>query len=267
MIPVAFAISGSDSSGGAGIQADLKTFSAFGVYGAGAITALTAQNTRGVHGIFPISPDFVARQIDAVLDDLEVRAIKTGMLAQAPIIEAVCERLRAHRVSNVVVDPVMVAAGGDLLLDPPAVARVRELMLPLAALVTPNLGEAQALTGRPVGTPEQMREAARALVGMGAGAALVKGGRLTGDAIDIFYDGYRFREFSVPRIRTTSTHGTGCTLSAAVAAGLALGQPLEAAVQAAKDYVTRAIAAALPIGHGIGPVNHLVPAQLKKAQE
>ncbi len=225
MVPIALTIAGSDSSGGAGIQADLATFAAFKVYGASVITALTAQNTTGVRAIFAISPDFVARQLDAVLDDLEVGAAKTGMLAGAAIIETLADRLRARPLRYLVVDPVMVAASGDLLLDPAANASMRNLMLPLATLLTPNLREAEVLTGRPVTTVAEMREAARALIDFGARAVLVKGGHLGGDAIDDFFDGRRLREFGAARIQSRNTHGTGCTLSAAIAAGLALGKP------------------------------------------
>jgi len=258
-VPVGLTIAGSDSGGGAGIQADLKTFAAFGVYGASVLTALTAQNTCGVRAIADVDPDFVAQQIDAVLEDLDVRAAKTGMLWRSAVIAVVADRLRAHPLPHLVVDPVSVATSGNVLLEPAAVAWLRERLLPLATLVTPNLREAEVLTGRPVTCPDEMRDAARALVDLGARAALVKGGHLAGDALDLFYDGRSFRELSAPRIRTRSTHGTGCTLSAAVAAGLARGEGLEAAVAAAKRYVTRAIETAPQIGHGTGPVNHFAP--------
>ena len=259
MVSIALTIAGSDSSGGAGIQADLGTFSAFKVYGASVLTALTAQNTTGVRAIFDVTAQFVAQQLDAVLDDLVVAAAKTGMLARTPIIEALSERLRSRPVPFLVVDPVMVAASGDLLLDPAATAAMRDLMVPLATLVTPNLREAEVLTGRVVTTVAQMRDAARALVDLGAGAALVKGGHLAGAATDIFFDGDRMREFTASRIATRNTHGTGCTLSAAVTAGLALGNDWETAIANAKSYVTRAIKMAPDIGHGHGPVNHFVP--------
>ncbi len=261
MIPIALTIAGSDSSGGAGIQADLKTFAAFGVYGASVITALTAQNTVAVRAIADVEADFVGRQIDAVVEDLDVRAAKTGMLARVAVIEVVAERMRAHPLPYLVVDPVMVATSGDVLLEPAAVACLRERILPLATLVTPNLREAEVLTGRPVTNAAQMREAARALVDLGARAALVKGGHSAGtsEAVDLLYDGRDFHEFSAPRIATRSTHGTGCTLSAAIAAALARGCVLEAAVAAAKRYVTRAIETAPGIGHGAGPLNHFAP--------
>ncbi len=256
MTAIALTIAGSDSSGGAGIQADLKTFAAFGVYGASVLTAITAQNTLGVRAIADLDPGFVGQQLDAVLEDLEVGAAKTGMLSRTAVIETVAERLRARRLPCLVVDPVMVATSGDVLLDPAALAALRERMLPLATLVTPNLREAELLTGRPVTDPAGMREAARALVGLGARAALVKGGHLTGAALDIFCDGHDFLEFVAPRVATRNTHGTGCTLSAAITAGLARGEPLNAAIAAAKRYITRALKTAPAIGHGAGPVNH-----------
>jgi len=260
MIAIALTIAGSDSCGGAGIQADLKTFAAFGVYGTSVITALTAQNTVGVRAIADVDPKFVAQQIDAVAEDLEIGAAKTGMLARTSVIEAVADRLRAHRLPHLVVDPVMVATSGDVLLEPDAVTCLRERIIPLATLLTPNLREAEVLTGRPVTDPVQMRDAARALLDTGARAVLVKGGHLAGDAVDVLYDGRDFREFSAPQIETRSTHGTGCTLSAAVTACLARGFGLDEAVAAAKRYITRAIATAPGIGHGAGPVNHFASA-------
>jgi hydroxymethylpyrimidine/phosphomethylpyrimidine kinase len=258
MLPVALTIAGSDCSGGAGIQADLKTFAAFRVYGASVLTALTAQNTLGVRAILEIAPAFVAAQIDAVVEDLDVRAAKTGMLATAGVIETVADRLQAHPIAALVVDPVMRATSGDALLEPAAVERLRDLLLPLATLVTPNLDEAARLTGRPVTNAQQMRDAARALVELGARAALVTGGHLAGEARDVLFDGAHFHELAAPRLATRSTHGTGCTLSAAIVAGLALGRGLDEAVVTAKRYVTRAIETAPGIGHGAGPVNHLV---------
>jgi hydroxymethylpyrimidine/phosphomethylpyrimidine kinase len=260
MTAIALTIAGSDSSGGAGIQADLKTFAAFGVYGASVITALTAQNTLGVRAIADVDPSFVAQQIDAVVEDLQVGAAKTGMLARVAVIEAVAERLRAHRLPYLVVDPVMVATSGDVLLEPQAVTCLRERILPLATLLTPNLREAEILTGRAVTNPAQMREAARALTETGVRAVLVKGGHLADDALDILYDGEKFQEFYAPQIATRNTHGTGCTLSAAVTACLARGFSLDESVAAAKRYITRAIATAPGIGHGSGPVNHFASA-------
>ena len=255
MVPVALTIAGSDSSGGAGIQADLKTFSAFGVYGASVVTALTAQNTQGVRAIAELEPAFVAQQLDSVLDDLDVRAAKTGMLFRAAVIEAVAERLAARTLPHLVVDPVIAATSGDRLLEPGAIACLRTRLVPLATLVTPNLHEAEVLTAGRVADPDDMRAAARALVELGARAALVTGGHLVGDAIDVLYDGRSFFDFSAPRI-SAITHGTGCTLSAAITAGLGRGWDLPTAVAAAKDYVTRAIATAPAIGQGARPVNH-----------
>ncbi len=260
MIVVALTIAGSDSSGGAGVQADLKTFSAFGVYGASALTALTAQNTHGVFAIADLDPSFVTAQIDAVADDLPIAAAKTGMLSRAGIIEAVADRIRAHRIPNVVVDPVMVAASGDALLDPEAIGKMRTLMLPLAAVATPNLREAGLLLGRPVKDASAMGEAARAIVAMGARAALVTGGALEGDALDVLCDGREVREFRAPRSGGRRAHGAGCTLAAAIAACLARGDELAEAIEDAKVYVTRALEAAPALGHGARPLNHLVAA-------
>lgn len=262
MLPIVLTIAGSDSGGGAGIQADLKSFHAFGAFGTSVITAITAQNTLGVTAVHPVPGDIVRAQIDAVAGDLRPAAVKTGMLATAELTRRVAEAVRDHGLTNLVVDPVMVATSGDRLLDADAERAVVEALLPLAALVTPNLHEAAILAGGTVDSPARMREAARALVGAGAGAALVKGGHLAADElVDVLYDGAEFREWRRPRLETTSTHGTGCTLSAAVAAGLAHGRPLPAAVADALDYVARAIRAAPGLGAGHGPLNHLVPAR------
>ena len=244
------------------MQADLKVFSAFRVYGAGVLTALTAQNTGGVRAIANLDPAFVVAQLEAVLDDLEVAAAKTGMLSRVGVVEAVASLLSARPIENLVVDPVMVASAGDRLLAEEAVETLRRRLIPLARLVTPNLPEAEVLTGLRIDCVAAMRDAARALVDFGAHAALVKGGHLesseaqSGDSIDVLYDGDSFHEFCAPRIATTSTHGTGCTLSAAITAGLALGADLRSAVAAAKDYLTCAIATAPGLGHGHGPLNH-----------
>ena len=256
-MPVALTIAGSDSSGGAGLQADLLTFAAFGVYGASVVTAVTAQNTTGVRAIAPIAPDVVAAQLDAVLDDLDVRAAKTGMLHRAAVVEIVAARLRARPVPQLVVDPVTVSTSGATLLEPSALDALRGALLPLATLVTPNLHEAEALTGRPVRDVAEMREAARALVGHGARAALVTGGHLPGDAVDVLYDGATYRELSAARVATQHTHGTGCALSAAITAGLARGDDLVRAVEAAKQHVTQALATVPGLGRGAGPVDHL----------
>jgi hydroxymethylpyrimidine/phosphomethylpyrimidine kinase len=268
MTAVALTIAGSDSSGGAGIQADLKTFAAFAVFGTSAITAITAQNTRGVSGVANLDSAFVAAQIDAVADDFAIAAAKTGMLSRTEIIAAVANRISVRKIPNVVVDPVMVAASGDVLLEPDAITMVRDLMLPLATVVTPNLREASILTGRDVSNRDAMREAAQALVALGARAALVKGGSPAAvavqnqDAIDILYDGHNFREFRAPRVAIGHAHGAGCTLSAAIAASLARGESLENAIDAAKRYVTLALQNAPQIGHGSRPLNHSVAASL-----
>jgi hydroxymethylpyrimidine/phosphomethylpyrimidine kinase len=269
---IALTIAGSDSSGGAGIQADLKTFAAFVVFGTSAITAITAQNTRGVSGVANLDPAFVAAQIDAVADDFTIAAAKTGMLSRTEIIVAVANRIRVRKIPNVVVDPVMVASNGDVLVEPDAITMMRDVMLPLATVVTPNLREASILTGRDVSNRVAMREAAQALVALGARAVLVKGGSHTAvtlagdvhnqDAIDILYDGHNFREFRAPRVAIGRAHGAGCTLSAAIAASLARGESLENAIDAAKRYVTLALQNAPQIGHGSRPLNHSVAASL-----
>ena len=252
----ALTIAGSDSGGGAGIQADLKTFAALGVYGTSALTAVTAQNTLGVTGVQELPPDMVASQIDAVVSDIGADAVKTGMLANSGIIRVVAGKVNEHGLPNLVVDPVMVAKGGDPLLQEEAVDALRTLLVPLALVVTPNLPEASVLVGYRVATLEQARRAARDIVGMGSRSVVVKGGHLEGDAVDVFYDGSEFREFSSPRVYTTSTHGTGCTFASAIAAGLANGMGVEEAVGQAKAYVTEAIRRAVPIGSGHGPLNH-----------
>ena len=257
--PVALTIAGSDPSGGAGIQADLKTFAAFGVYGASVVTALTAQNTCGVRAVAGVPADFVAAQLDAVLDDLPVAAAKTGMLFAAHVIGTVAAHLAARPVPALVVDPVMIASSGERLLASDAVEALRTRLLPLARVVTPNLSEAAVLLGRPVLTVDDMRGAARALVGLGARAALVKGGHLDGDAVDVLWDDGRCTEFRAPRVAAGATHGTGCTLSAAVAAGLARGRPLDDAVGRAKRWLTAALARASAVGAGAVPVDYATP--------
>lgn len=260
-IPIALTIAGSDSSGGAGIQADLKTFSAFGVYGASVLTALTAQNTRGVQGVEPVRPEFVEAQLASVLDDLDVRAIKTGMLANSAIVSAVATALRRVPGIPVVVDPVMVATSGDRLLALDAIAAYKAELFPRATLVTPNLPEAAALLGADVaGNEKEAVAQARAIAAFGSRAVLVKGGHGHGsEAVDIFVSGDAVVRLAAPRIETRHTHGTGCTLSAAIAALLAHGEGLETAVRRAKAYVSAALAAGrdLGVGHGNGPVDHL----------
>ena len=255
-VRTALTIAGSDSGGGAGIQADLKTFSALGVFGTSALTAITAQNTLGVTAVHEIPPEIVAAQIDAVLTDIGADAVKTGMIASSEIIRTVAAKVREHGISTLVVDPVMVATSGDRLLREDAVEALRTELLPLATVVTPNLPEAAVLIGQEVTWLDGMRDAARAIVGLGATSVLVKGGHLAGDAVDVFYDGSGFTELPARRIETTSTHGTGCTLASAIAALLAKGEPLESAISNAKVYVTAAIERAYPIGKGHGPVHH-----------
>jgi hydroxymethylpyrimidine/phosphomethylpyrimidine kinase len=259
-LPVGLTIAGSDSSGGAGIQADLKTFAAFGVYGASVITALTAQNTRGVSGIHPVPPAFVTAQIDAVFDDLDVKAVKIGMLAEFATIEAVAAALSRWKPKLVVLDPVMVATSGDRLLSADAVSALRERLVPKATLITPNLPEAAALLEEAIASDEAaITSQGRKLLAMGAQAVLIKGGHGHGtESTDYLFIGSRVTALPAPRIATKNTHGTGCSLSSAIAAGLAKGQTLEQAVHDAKVWITAAIAAAdgLGIGHGHGPIHH-----------
>lgn len=258
--PNVLSVAGSDPSGGAGIQADLKTFSALGCYGMAVLTALTAQNTRGVFGVHVPPPEFIAAQLDAVLDDVEVAAIKIGMLATGEIARAVASTLNGRPEIPVVLDPVLVATSGDSLGAPDVVGAMREVLLARATLITPNLQEAARLAGRPV--PHDvagLRSLAEALHALGARAVLVKGGHLEGpDAVDILFDGTRHHAFSVPRIATRNTHGTGCTLSSAIAAFLAQGRDLVGSVGAAKAYLTEALAQSgqLAVGQGHGPVHH-----------
>ncbi|MDR2173357.1 MAG: bifunctional hydroxymethylpyrimidine kinase/phosphomethylpyrimidine kinase [Burkholderiales bacterium] len=253
-------IAGSDSSGGAGIQADLKTFSTLGVYGASVITALTAQNTQGVQGVFPVTPEFVTAQCDSVFSDLRIDSVKCGMLANAAVIEAVAARLAHYRPPVFVLDTVMVAKGGDVLLAPEAVCALRELLLPLADIVTPNLPEAAALLGADIATDEAaMREQGRALLALGAKAVLMKGGHLkTEDSPDWLITPDGENRFTALRIKTRHTHGTGCTLSAALAALRPQRPDWKTTVQDAKDWLTQALMQAerLTVGRGIGPLHH-----------
>ncbi|HKH94736.1 MAG TPA: bifunctional hydroxymethylpyrimidine kinase/phosphomethylpyrimidine kinase [Gemmatimonadaceae bacterium] len=255
---IVLTIAGSDSGGGAGIQADLKTFVRFGVFGASVITAVTAQNTLGVRGWERVSPALVRAQIDAVAEDLRPAAIKSGMLGDAEVVSAVAESVRRHRLSPYVLDPVMAATSGDPLVTPDAIAATLRELFPLATLVTPNLDEVALLIGERPTDVAGMERAARVLVERhGAQAALVKGGHLASEElVDVLYDGVTMRRFSHERIATTSTHGTGCTLSAAIAARLALGDALTVAVEEGLSYVTRAIATAPRLGAGHGPLNH-----------
>lgn len=258
--PIVLTIAGSDSSGGAGIQADLKTFSALNTYGASVIAALTAQNTQGVQGVHVVPADFIEAQIASVFDDLDIRAVKIGMVGASPAIEAVHAGLSRYKKVPVVVDPVMVATSGDPLLDPGSEKTLCETLFPLADLITPNLQEAAHLLGKGMaGVEQEMRDQARELMKFGPKSVLVKGGHQIGtEAVDIYFDGQEFHRLSGPRIDTKNTHGTGCTLSSAIAAGLALGLDQMAALAQAKNYLSQALAQAdnLKVGHGSGPVHH-----------
>jgi hydroxymethylpyrimidine/phosphomethylpyrimidine kinase len=255
-LPVALTIAGSDSGGGAGIQADLKTFAALGVHGTSAITAITAQNTIGVTEILELPISLIRQQIAVVVEDIGVQAAKTGMLSSAAIIDTVADAVMHHRLDHLVVDPVMVAKGGAKLLRDDAVAAMRQRLIPLAAVVTPNLPEAQVLLGREIRTLDERRQAARDLVAMGARAAVVKGGHAE-DVTDIFFDGTQLVELPAKRIDTPNTHGSGCVFSAAIAAWLARGADPQSAVREAKTFITLAIANSLELGAGHGPVNPL----------
>jgi len=264
-VPKALTIAGSDSGGGAGIQADLKTFSAFRVFGMSVITAVTAQNSAGVQGVFNLPPEFVGRQIDSVLSDFGADAVKIGMLATAPIIGEVAGRLRAYAGEasgreplRVVLDPVMIAKSGDPLLQPEARAALIKELLPLALLVTPNLHEAEALAGMPVATERDMEEAARRILALGPRNVLVKGGHLRDSATDILWNGRDLSRFTAPRLDSANTHGTGCTLSSAIAACLARGDALRDAISEAKAYVTAAIREGFQAGRGVGALRHFV---------
>ncbi|TMF59434.1 MAG: bifunctional hydroxymethylpyrimidine kinase/phosphomethylpyrimidine kinase [Chloroflexi bacterium] len=266
-LPVALTIAGSDSGGGAGIQADLKTFAAFGVYGLTVITAVTAQNTVGVRAVQEIDPGIIASQIDAVAEDFSIGALKTGMLASAAIIEAVVDGITRHELRPLVVDPVMVAKSGDRLLKHDAVDALRRKLLPLARVVTPNIPEAEVLAGRPIRSREDRVNAARRIMECGAHAVVIKGGHSQDDPVlDLLVDADGVHEYEARRIATTSTHGTGCTFSAAVAASLAQGVDLAAAVGQAREYLTRALAAAPGIGHGHGPMNHFPSVEAARAR-
>jgi len=259
MTKIALTIAGSDSGGGAGIQADLKTFHQFGVFGTSAVVAITAQNTIGVHSVFPIPVEMVQAQIDAVADDLPPDAFKTGMLATVDLVKAVAEVIKRRGFPNYVLDPVMVATSGDPLLDKQAERTVREYLVSLSTLVTPNLDEASILVEDEIDSIDRMERAGKTLVGMGAKAALIKGGHLEEDEIvDVLVSEDSVCRMSHPKIDTTSTHGTGCTLSSAIVAGLALGRDVEDAVLVGLDFVQRAIATAPGLGQGFGPLNHFV---------
>jgi len=256
-MPIALTIAGSDPSGGAGIQADLKTFAAFGVYGASAITAITVQSTRGVESATPLEADLVTAQIEEVAGDLAIDATKIGMLATSAIVEAVAAAIKELELPLVVVDPVLVSTSGTGLLDDDGVRSLCRDLMPLARVVTPNLPEAEALTGIAIRTDADRREAAKAIRSMGAATVIIKGGHFeSADISDLFFDGHEFHEFRASRIDSLHTHGTGCTFASAVAAGLALGHNLADAARRAQQYVGGAIAHAPGLGHGRGPLDH-----------
>jgi hydroxymethylpyrimidine/phosphomethylpyrimidine kinase len=254
-------VAGSDSGGGAGIQADIKTVTMLGAFAATAITALTAQNTEGMHGVLPIGPAFIRQQMEVVLDDIGADAIKTGMLHDEGVIDTVAAVLEERaQLVPLVLDPVMVAKGGAPLIEPEAIDALKRRLVPRAAVLTPNLPEAEILCGRSIANIDVMREAARALLALGCGAVLLKGGHLDGDTVhDILATETGLKEWTSPRIATRHTHGTGCTLASAIAAGLAQGMTVVAAVGRARDYVQRAIASAPGLGHGHGPLDHAHP--------
>ncbi len=255
--PRALTIAGSDSGGGAGIQADLKTFAAFGVYGTSAITAVTAQNTLGVTGVHVVPAEFVTAQIETVVSDIGCDAVKTGMLATAAIVEAVMAAIESLELPNLVVDPVMVAKSGDRLLDEDAVRALRTSLLRMARVVTPNVPEAEILTGRTIRTRGDMQDAAKRIADMGAAAVVMKGGHLPDPAIyDLLWDEDAAIEFESPRVPGRHTHGTGCTFASAIAAGLAHGLHLADAVREARDYVAGAITVGIAVGQGHGPLDH-----------
>jgi hydroxymethylpyrimidine/phosphomethylpyrimidine kinase len=264
----ALTIAGSDSGGGAGIQADLKTFQELQVFGMSAITAVTAQNTLGVHGVFPMSPEAVAQQIEAVGSDLGFDAVKTGMLFNSEIITAAAEQIKRFGWRHLVVDPVMIAKGGALLLQQEAVRALREHLLPLSEIVTPNIPEAEVLAGVPIRTLDDKKEAAKRIASFGAANIIIKGGHDNGsdDVLDLFYDGSGFTTFMGKKIQTAHTHGTGCTFSAAITAELAKGAEVHEAVQTAKAFIQAAIEDSLEIGGGHGPTNHWAYGRRKLAK-
>ena len=249
-------IAGSDSCGGAGIQADLKTFSAHQVFGMSVITAVTAQNTQGVFAVQDISPDIIQKQIEAIFDDITVAAIKVGMVSRTETIKIIAETLCKYPIENLVIDPVMVSKSGFHLLQPDAKEALIKHLLPMATVVTPNLPEAEVITGMIIKTVEDMKKAAEIIYQMGPKYVLVKGGHLEGEAVDILYDGNNFTHYNSPRIATKNTHGTGCTLSSAIAANLGKGLSVSEAIENAKNYITIAIENSFSIGKGVGPVHH-----------
>ncbi len=256
MIKTALTIAGSDCSGGAGIQADLKTMSALGVFGMSVIVSVVAENTARVISIEDVSPNVIADQIDAVFEDIPPDAVKVGMLSTPACMETVAAKLREYHPTHVVIDPVMYAKNGSPLMQESSIDTLIKTVIPVATLLTPNIPEAEKISGMKIETPEDMQEAAQKIYAMGAGAVLVKGGHYMGDARDILFDGKEFHTYVEKRIHTKNTHGTGCTLSSAIASYLALGEPLPEAVGKAKAYVTGAIEHALALGKGCGPTNH-----------
>ena len=255
-VPRAMTKAGSDSGAGAGIQADLKTFAAMGVYGTAVITVVTAQNTLGVTAIKELPLYIIAAQIEAIISDIGTDTVKTGMLSSPAIIKLVSREIRRLGLTQLIVDPVMVSKRGDRLLHKDSVEYLKKDLIPLATVVTPNIPEAEVLTGMTIRTPKDAREAAKAILSLGAKNIVVKGGHLAGDAVDTFYDGHEFSELRSARIDTKNTHGTGCTFASAIAASLAKGTPMLEAVSQAKTYVTEAIRLSYQIGHGHGPLNH-----------
>lgn len=262
----ALTIAGSDCSGGAGIQADLKTFSANGVFGMSVIVSVVAENTSRVISVEDISPEMINNQIDAVFEDIEVDAVKVGMLSSEICMKAVAEKLRRYKPKYTVIDPVMVAKGGHALMKPEALEALKTEVIPLAYVLTPNIPEAETITEMSIESQEDVQEAAKKIYSLGAKNVLIKGGHLSGDAIDLLYDGKSFYTFTTERINTKNTHGTGCTFSSAIAANLANGLTLNKAVEKAKTYITTAIEHSLPIGKGHGPTNHFYELYMKGLQ-
>lgn len=252
----ALTIAGSDSGGGAGIQADLKAFSAQGVFGMSVITAITAQNTMEVRGVQAIDLDMIQLQMEAVFDDIRVDAVKIGMLSSADVVQVVADTLKKYKPSSIILDPVMVSKAGHHLLQAEAIEALKRVMLPLATMITPNIPEAEVLTGMTIETPEEMEEACRQMHAMGPKTVLLKGGHLATDPNDLFYDGEDFHLFPGKRVETKNTHGTGCTLSSVIAANVAKGRGLTEAVGIGKTYISQAIQHSLDLGHGHGPVHH-----------
>ncbi len=249
-------IAGSDCSGGAGIQADLKSIAAHGCYGATVITSVVAENTCGVSSVFNIPAEEVGKQIDSVFEDIPINAVKLGMLCSSEIVKIVSEKLRKYRPQFIVCDPVMVATSGDTLSEDNMLSAMREKIFPISTIITPNIPEAEAISGMKINSVDDMKSAAAKIAELGAKNVLIKGGHLTGDAVDILYNGQNFSEISCPRVNSQNTHGTGCTLSSAIAAELALGYSAEEAVKRAKNYITEAIRHSYTVGKGHSPVNH-----------